>query len=67
MADEVDILVRLAEAFSEATFDLRDLTAQGYNGSPRHGRRGHGVQPFRNLFLLCSNRFQSRSEESSRL
>lgn len=67
MPDEVDILGFPAEAFGKAAFDLRDLTAQGRNGSTRHGRRCHDVQLFRNMFLLCSNRFQSPSEESSGL
>ena len=67
MPDKVDILGFPAEAFDKAAFDLRDLTAQGRNGSTRHGRGCHDVQLFRNMFLLCSNRFQSPSEESSGL
>jgi hypothetical protein len=54
MPHEVDIHGDPVETFGEAAFDFRDLMAQRRNGSPRHGRGGHGVQLSRRLFLLCS-------------
>ena len=48
-------------------FDPRNFLAQGKNSLPRHGVRRHDGLLSRQLFLLCSYRFQSRPEESSRV
>ncbi|TIT05297.1 MAG: hypothetical protein E5W86_30450, partial [Mesorhizobium sp.] len=55
------------QALGQRSLDLRDLAAQGKNSLPRHGGHRHDGQLSAALFLLCSYRFQSGPEESSRV
>ena len=57
--------VVLFKALGKPALDFRDLVAQGKNGSLRRGVGRHDGPAFRQLFLLCSYRFQRRPEESS--
>jgi hypothetical protein len=40
-AAQLDVILRPCEFLGGAAFDTCDLMAQGGNGFPRHGRRGH--------------------------
>src|SRR5262249_12929824 len=72
MADEVDILGLPVEApiksLGQAAFDLRDLMAQGHNGLPRHGRRGHDVcsSEICSCYVPIDSRADQRSQAESK-
>lgn len=57
----------LVELFGEATFYLRDLMAQGRNGSPRHGKRGHGGASFEecSCYVPIDSRGSRKSQAAS--
>jgi len=64
MPAELHILTpRPVELLGEAAFDLGDLMAQGRNGSPRHGKRGHGGVSFENC--SCYVPIDSRASRKS--
>lgn len=51
----------------QSALDPGNVSAQGKNCLPRHGKACHAVHSDRRLFLLCSYGFQSRVPESRRI
>lgn len=61
---QVHVAMLAIECLGEATFNLRDLMAQGNNGFPRHGRRGHGdtSSEICSCYVLIDSRAISKSQ-----
>ena len=68
MPAELHILApRPVELFGEAAFNPGDLMAQGRNGSPRHGKRGHGGASFEecSCYVPIDSRASRKSQADS--
>jgi hypothetical protein len=63
-AAQQNVLSRPIELFGGTAFYLRDLMAQGRNGVPRQGRRGHGDSSSRNCscYVLIDSRGRPGSQ-----
>lgn len=64
LSPQVHVAILAIECFGEATFNLRNLMAQGNNGFPRHDRRGHGdtSSEICSCYVLIDSRALSKSQ-----